>query len=368
MLQSTTALVDDGAAAVGHLAVTLSRKGAAGLSEALGGLLATGLRSVVLRSVPQDGGVGELLAVAGEVVHAVPASRAAAVGPVVELPVCGPGGVALATLTVVGARPGLLPALRAAAAVLGLALLAATSGDAASDDAASEDGTSRTGGSDEVPNHVADLLDDAEQGLGGLADLLHDGVVQDLVFARYAADAAVRGADPALVREAVQQVLVGLRHSLWHLRPRGTSGLAEALQSLSDRLAEAGRGPLALTLAPGTDVLDPSAATTAYRLVQALALALDPGDTPLPVTLRRCPAPGGRAVIVLDTTTTGCADDLARWRRRAQAHGGELTVLGGRVRLVLPAPRAASALPAPSPLPCPAAPAPGRPPIAKATP
>jgi len=361
VLQSTTIPVDDGAAAVGHLAVTLSRRGAAGLSEALGGLLATGLRSVVLRSAAQDGGVGQLLAVAGDVVHAVPADRHGAPGPVVELPVRGPGGVALGTLTVVGARPGLLPALRAAAAVVGLALLAAAPGDGHPGDAPCVDGP-------ELEDARTDLLEDAEAGLGGFADLLHDGVVQDLVVARYAADAAVRGGDPALVREAVQQVLVGLRHSLWHLRPRGTSGLAEALQALSDRLAEAGRGPLELTLAPGTDALEASAATTAYRLVQALALVLDPGDAPLPVALRRCAAPGGRFVVVLDTTTSACADDLARWRRRAQAHGGELTVLAGRVRLVLPLPAAAHVLPVPSPLRCPALPAAGHPPTAKATP
>jgi len=209
--------------------------------------------------------------------------------------------------------------------------------------------------------------------------------------ARYAADGAARGGDPALVRDAVQQALVGLRRSLWHLRPRGDAGLPQALKALSGRLAESGRRPLELTLAGDVDVLDPASATTAYRLVQALALALDPGDPPLPVAVRRSPAPGGRSVVVLDAPAGACHDSLARFRRRAQTHGGELTVAGGRVRLVLPAPgavlrplpvqgrpvpgRAVPGHPAPAPPvpghpapghPAPGHPAPGRPPTAKA--
>ena len=372
MLQSPSAPAVDGALAVGRLALQLSRTGAAGLPEALAGLLETGLRSIVLRAAPQDGEAGALLAVAGEVVHAVPVSRTGPVGPVVELPLCGPGGVALGTLTVVGARPALLPALRAAAAVVALTLLA-------------------TAAPDDEHQPQVELLEDAETALGAFADLLHDGVVQDLVVARYAADGAARGGDPALVRDAVQQALVGLRRSLWHLRPRGDAGLPQALKALSGRLAESGRRPLELTLAGDVDVLDPASATTAYRLVQALALALDPGDPPLPVAVRRSPAPGGRSVVVLDAPAGACHDALARFRRRAQTHGGELTVAGGRVRLVLPAPgavlrplpvqgrpvpgRAVPGHPAPAPPvpghpapghPAPGHPAPGRPPTAKA--
>ena len=100
-------------AALGRVAVLLARCGVAGLPDALALLVAAAdLRSAVLR---RSGSPYDLLAAAGEVVHAVPLRRAAAdvlemaapvpelVAPVAELPVRGPRGPELATLTLPGA-------------------------------------------------------------------------------------------------------------------------------------------------------------------------------------------------------------------------------------------------------------------------
>ena len=119
----------DPRAVVGRLAVQLARGGVAGLPAALADLVRdTGLQSAVLRAVGPSGNDrrGELLATAGEVVRAVPEGRYD-IPAVVEMTVSTPDGSERAVLTVRGARPAVLPLLRDAATVLGLALAAVPS-------------------------------------------------------------------------------------------------------------------------------------------------------------------------------------------------------------------------------------------------
>ncbi|MCW2599142.1 MAG: hypothetical protein JWM02_971 [Frankiales bacterium] len=295
---STTSLVTDPCIVLGRLAGVLADGTA--LQEALDVLVSgLGLRTAVVRAVS-----GELLAVGGEVLQAVPLMRALPNNdPTLELPVPGRSGAQIASLTVGGARPSQLPALRTAAAVIGLAL-APTAG-------------------------VDELLDAAEDDLDELADALHDGPVQSLVVARYAADAAVRGGDPVAARDAVQEVLVEVRRALWHLRPRGAAGLIEALRQLSEQLVEAGGHPLGLV-----GDLDAAArlrgtrATVAYRLIQAVAR---PHDDAVRVALR-CED----GVLVADVHHGAVLPSPEHWARRVHALGGDLSASAGRLRLVLP--------------------------------
>ncbi len=171
----------------------------------------------------------------------------------------------------------------------------------------------------DVADVAALVLLAGEQDRDALADALHDGAVQHLVAARWAADAG----DTALVREAVQTALVELRRALWHLRPRGAD-LAAALQELVRRLDEAGGRPVALDAGPGA-ATTPAGAALAYRLVQDLAGA--PGDGALRVRL------DGDAVVVRGADAP---DD--RWAQRARALGGDLTTEADALRLTLPRP------------------------------
>jgi signal transduction histidine kinase len=141
------------------------------------------------------------------------------------------------------------------------------------------------------PDRPADLASGvlalAEAQADAAADGLHDGALQALVVARYAADVAVRGGDAALARDAVQEALVALRHAVWSLRPRGAQGLREALDQLSAHLVATGGSPLDVDVdEPAAAVMDsrlaPAVATVAYRFVQAAA-----GERPLTLRVRR---------------------------------------------------------------------------------
>jgi hypothetical protein len=304
----------------GRLAELLADHGEGGLSEALDLIVGDlGLRSAVLREDLADPtptpvpSAGRLHAVAGEAVHAVPAMRVVASGAsssTVELPVRA-GGRDVGVLSVVGARPSQLPVLRAAAAILGLALAR----------------TARV-----APGETAaDLVAAADADADAAADLLHDGPVQALVVAHYAAEAAARGGDPGAAREAVQAALVELRRSLWHLRPRGPGegGLPAALGLLSSRLEEAGRPPLGYVVDELVAAALPTAvASTAYRLVQAVALPEN--ADPVRVALRR---EGSTVVLDIDGAPL---HDSERWARKARALGGSLSTTEARTRLALP--------------------------------
>jgi hypothetical protein len=258
-----------------------------------------GLRSGVLR----DAVDGEVLAVAGEVVRAVPASRGrrSAPGAVVEIPVQA-AGRPLASLTVIGARPAHLPALRAGAQVLALALRHA------------------------APRLPLALLEAEDAAAHEAADALHDGPVQELVVARYAADAAVRGGDPHTVRDAVQASLVSLRRALWLQRPRGadSEGLAAVLAQLSTTLQDAGRPALLLDVdAEACSRLSAQAASVCYRLVQLVAGRQ--GGCATGVRLRAC-HDAVRLELDGDLTALTPPATAARWRARARALGGALVL------------------------------------------
>ena len=174
---------------------------------------------------------------------------------------------------------------------------------------------------------AAALLRLADADADALADRLHDGVLQMLVVARYAADATVRGADPVLARDAVQDALVALRRAVWLLRPRATAGLSAALADLSAQRVAAGLPELCLALDPAaTAGLDDAAAGLAYRLVQAVVEQA--GGQPVQVRLSHA---GDLAALEVD----GALPDLAGWSLRARAVGGELVVGSGRLRLLL---------------------------------
>ncbi|MDT7537543.1 MAG: hypothetical protein QOI82_1128 [Actinomycetota bacterium] len=305
----------------GRLAELLADHGEAGLTEALDLVVAElGLRSAVLRDAVTETApspaapAGRLRAVAGEAVHAVPTMRVVPSGSgassVVELPIRS-GGRDVGVLSVLGARPSQLPVLRAVAAVLGLALSRPTRVTPA--------------------DTAADLVAAADGEADAAADMLHDGPVQALVVAHYAAEAATRGGDPRAAREAVQAALVELRRSLWHLRPRGgEGGLPAALNLLSARLEEAGRPPLGFVLDELVAAALPSpVASTAYRLVQAVALP--DNAEPVRVALRR-----EGATVVLDLEGGAPLPDQDRWACKARALGGSLTSTGARTRLALP--------------------------------
>jgi hypothetical protein len=188
------------------------------------------------------------------------------------------------------------------------------------------DGRPDEGRPADLPSAVLSL---AETDADAAADALHDGALQALVVARYAADAAVRGGDPAAARDAVQEALVALRRAVWLLRPRGDAGLLEALQQLAAQVVQAGGAPVALDLDGSDPVgldddLSPAAATAAYRMVQRAA-----GDAPLSVRIRRT-ATGLR--IALDVPLTDPAGEALR----ARAVGGALLATRDGASLHLP--------------------------------
>jgi signal transduction histidine kinase len=187
------------------------------------------------------------------------------------------------------------------------------------------------------PAHVpsaesaTDLVAAADADADTAADRLHDGPVQALVVAHYAAEAATRGGDPIAARDAVQGALIELRRSLWHLRPRGADegGLTRALEQLSGRLDEAGLPGLGFVVDETlTSALPAAVASTAYRLVQAVALV--PHTDPVRVGLRR---EGSTAVLDVEG---GALPEVDSWVRRASALGGSLTSGGTRTRLTVP--------------------------------
>ncbi|MCW2620511.1 MAG: hypothetical protein JWL64_113 [Frankiales bacterium] len=287
-------------AALGRFVVHLGGTGAAGLREGLQALIRdTGLSSAVVRR--HD---GVLAVLAGDAHLSVSRGRELlAPMDILAVPVPGPGGTVDAELLVTGAQDRHVAALDVAAAAIGLALAG--------------------------ERHLeSDLLLSAEQDRDELADALHDGPVQQLVFARYAADAAVRGEDPKIARDAVQGALVDLRRFMWHLRPRPAE-LPSALEELSLRLAEAGQRVLGISLQSLDSRPTPAGSALAYRLVQTVATA-DPAIlSPLGVTLRR----HDDGVVV---TIDGSVRRLDRWQRRARALGGSLSTSTQGLRLALP--------------------------------
>ncbi len=170
------------------------------------------------------------------------------------------------------------------------------------------------------------LLADADA--DALADRLHDDLLQLLVVARYAADAAVRGGDPTVTRDAVQEALVALRRTVWQLRPRTQPGLTGALDALSQQRIAAGLPAPDLRLEGEVAAqLDQVCVAAAYRLVQAVVTGAE--HRAVVVRLTRS---GGRVVLDIDSGVP----DPGGWSLRARAIGGQLVVGRDRVRLLLP--------------------------------
>ena len=173
---------------------------------------------------------------------------------------------------------------------------------------------------------VAALLAATDAEADALADRLHDGALQALVVARYATDAAVRGGDPALARDAVQEALVSLRRTVWLLRPRGGDDLPAALSELSKRSVAAGSPALDLPVDEAVAAaLSPACRTAAYRFVQA-ATADGCGE----VRLVRDGAYAALSVVGADLP------EPEGWAVRAAALGGHLDRSGDTARLLLP--------------------------------
>ena len=180
-----------------------------------------------------------------------------------------------------------------------------------------------------APDLPSAVLALGEAQADALADTLHDGALQALVVARYAADAAVRGGDAVLARNAVQDALVALRDAVWLLRPRGEQGLGEALRQLARHLEATGGAPLLLDVDDEAAValdasLSAACATVAYRLVQHAA-----GTTPLTVRVR-CTPDG------LRLTLDAAVPDPAGEALRARAVGATLLAARHRTTLSLP--------------------------------
>ena len=180
-----------------------------------------------------------------------------------------------------------------------------------------------------APDLPSAVLALGEAQADALADTLHDGALQALVVARYAADAAVRGGDAVLARNAVQDALVALRDAVWLLRPRGEQGLGQALRQLARHLEATGGAPLLLDVDDEAAValdasLSAACATVAYRLVQHAA-----GTTPLTVRVR-CTPDG------LRLTLDAAVPDPAGEALRARAVGATLLAARSRTTLHLP--------------------------------
>ena len=171
------------------------------------------------------------------------------------------------------------------------------------------------------------LLQAAEDERDEWADALHDGPLQSLVVARYAADLAVQGGDLVAARDAIQQALVELRRALWTLRPRGAAGLRDAVGELSARVVAAGGAPLVV----GGEVdADGTSAALAFRLIQAMAVA---GAPAVLIELRQ---EGSQIVLDLGGGASLAAPE--RWADQALALGGSLSWSAAGLRLALPLP------------------------------
>ena len=172
---------------------------------------------------------------------------------------------------------------------------------------------------------AVDALAEVEAECAALSRMLHDSVMQSLLAARFVADLA--GAQD--VRDAVREAIAEAGAAMWRLRPRTTGGqLVRALDELADRRS-------GVVLAVRTDgvpeVLDPAAATVAYRVVQAAVEACRGTTMDCRVDLR-----GGTLTVSVcddgpayDDAVNAPDSDLFRWLARAGSLGGRARVGDG---------------------------------------
>ena len=171
-----------------------------------------------------------------------------------------------------------------------------------------------------------------EEDYAEIAGTLHDGPIQTLLAARFAAQLVTRNGDDDLgeVSALVSDALRELRRVMWELRPRTGQGLGAALEQLAAHDA-AGPAPRLFDVTVDRAAaarLSPAAAAIAYRLTQTI---LRGAASALRVTVR----PGGTLTAVTLQISGADADipDVDRWQRRAALAGGRLRVERGCVRL-----------------------------------
>lgn len=171
-----------------------------------------------------------------------------------------------------------------------------------------------------------------------MSRLLHDDVAQALLAARYAADLA--GAPD--VSDAVRAAIREVTDAMWRLRPRtGDGDLGRALDDLASRHSDR----VIAVRADGVPPLSLTAATVAYRVVQAAVGA----STARTVEVRAEVRSGVLSVSVsddgppYDAAVHEPGSELARWLGRACSLGGSARIgesLAGGTTLWLEIPNA----------------------------
>ena len=165
---------------------------------------------------------------------------------------------------------------------------------------------------------AAEALAEVEAERAALSRLLHDHVLQSLIAARFTAELARDDA----TRDAVREAIAEASEAMWALKPRTTDGqLVRALDELASR-----RSGVVVSLrtdsVPG--LLDPAAATVAYRVVQAAVAACRATAMDVRVEVR-----GGALALTIcddgppyDDAAYEPGSDLTRWLVRAGDLGG----------------------------------------------
>jgi signal transduction histidine kinase len=182
-------------------------------------------------------------------------------------------------------------------------------------------------------------LAEVEAERAAMARLLHDDVMQTLITARWFAEKA----GDTETADAVRAAIAEAGAAMWRLRPRTADGhLVRALGELADRHSDR---VVALRTDGVPEIIDPDAATIAFRVVQA-ALDASTGET---VDVRVAVAGGMLTVSVCDdgpaydTALHERDSELTRWLARAGTVGGRARVgdaPGGGTTLCLEIPTA----------------------------
>ena len=173
-----------------------------------------------------------------------------------------------------------------------------------------------------APARLSGALAEVEAERAALARMLHDEVLQTLVTARWFAEKA---GDEA-TRDALRQAIDEAREAMWRLRPRAADGrLVRALAELAERHTDR---CVSVRSAGVPDVIDPGAATAAFRVVQAALAASHGATVDVRVELRS----GVLTVAVADdgpaydATLHEPDSELTRWLTRTAAYGGRVRV------------------------------------------
>jgi signal transduction histidine kinase len=197
-------------------------------------------------------------------------------------------------------------------------------------------------GSPAAAGRLATELIAAELDRGRLAESVHDGLLQNLIAARYLADLACDDSSPEPLREvraALQAAIVDARRLLGRLQPRtmSHSGLSGGLAALVAAVRAAHpEVEVDLTTPEETGSLPPVAAITAYRMVQSAVYdALLRGARRIEVAVR---VDGPRLSVLLGWkgATREPGEEVRRWCERVTALGGVTSTLPTGLSVTLP--------------------------------